>query len=45
MRFDDPIFIVVAESKQSGLVDRRSQQLIEVRIGHAMVLSRPVLHV
>lgn len=34
MWFDDSIFIEVAESKQSGLFDGGSQQLIKVRIGH-----------
>jgi hypothetical protein len=32
VRFDDAIFIEVAKSNQSGVFDRRSQQLIEVRI-------------
>lgn len=33
VRFDDSAFAVVAEPKHSGLLDRRSQQLVELRIG------------
>jgi hypothetical protein len=46
MRFDDPVFVAVAEPQQSGLFDRGSQQLVEFRVGrlHGNSLLLTSLH-